>query len=232
MEHDRLFSGRVVRVSSPQGRFPDAALVDGARFVGTDAWGKHLFHEYEGERIVHVHLGIYGSFTSFPLPPPDPRPTVRMRMVTDELCVDLVGPMRCELLDEAGKEAVLAKLGPDPLRPDGSVEEAWRRVSRRRITIGQALMDQSLIAGVGNVYRAEALWTHRIDPLRPANEISRAEWEALWKELVKLLRKGVKEQRISTRNIYRQEACPACGGPIRRWDLAGRWAYACPACQR
>jgi endonuclease-8 len=88
-----------------------------------------------------------------------------------------------------------------------------------------------VIAGVGNVYRAEALWTHRISPLRPANELTREEFDRLWKELARLLRKGVREQRISTRNIYRKDDCPECGTPIRRWDLAGRWAYACPTCQ-
>ncbi len=70
--HARLFTGQRLHVTSPQGRFPDAALVDGAVLVGTDAWGKHLFHEYEGDRFVHVHLGIYGSFTKHELPPPEP----------------------------------------------------------------------------------------------------------------------------------------------------------------
>jgi endonuclease VIII len=230
-EHARLFVGRRLHVSSPQGRFPDAAVVDGAVMVATDAWGKHLFHEYEGERFVHVHLGIYGNFTAHPLPAPEPRPTTRMRIVSDEVAVDLIGPTRCELLDTAGRDAVVARLGPDPLRKDADPERVWRALQKRRITIGQALMDQSVIAGVGNVFRAEALWTHRISPERPCHEVSRSEFDAIWKTLRKLLRKGVREQRISTRNIYRKEACPECGTPIRRWDLAGRWAYACPTCQ-
>ena len=153
------------------------------------------------------------------------------RRRSDQVDRDLVGPNTCELLDLDGRDAVFARLGPDPLRKDADPDRVWRALQRRRIPIAQALLDQSIIAGVGNVYRAEALWTHRIDPLRPANQVSRSEWEVLWKELVKLLRKGVEEQRISTRNVYRKEACPACGGPVRRWDLAGRWAYACPACQ-
>jgi endonuclease-8 len=230
-EHERLFVGRPVRVSSPQGRFPDAALVDGAVMVATDAWGKHLFHEYEGERFVHVHLGIYGNFTSHEVPAPAPRPTTRMRMVSDEIAVDLIGPTRCELLDRGGVEAVVAKLGPDPLRKGADRERMWTALQKRRITIGQALMDQTVVAGVGNVFRAEALWTHRISPERPCNQVSREEFDALWKTLVKLLRKGVREQRISVRNVYRQESCPDCGSPVRRWDLAGRWAYACPTCQ-
>jgi endonuclease-8 len=230
-EHARLFVGQRLRVTSPQGRFPDAALVDGAVLVGTDAWGKHLFHEYEGDRFVHVHLGIYGTFTTHRLPPPEPKGTTRMRMAGESVAVDLVGPNTCELLDVAGRDAIFARLGPDPLRKGADKDEAWRRLQRKRIPIAQALLDQSVIAGVGNVYRAEALWTFRINPLRPANELTREEFDALWKELVRLLRKGVKEQRISTRNIYRQEECPECGTPIRRWDLAGRWAYACPTCQ-
>jgi endonuclease-8 len=231
IEHARLFTGQHVRVSSPQGRFPDATLVDGARFVGTDAWGKHLFHEYEGDRFVHVHLGIYGTFTTHELPPPPPKETTRMRVVGDQVAVDLVGPNTCELLDEEGRDRVFARLGPDPLRKDADPDRVWQALRRRRIPIAQALLDQSVIAGVGNVYRAEALWTFHIHPLRPSNEVTRDEFDVLWKELVRLLRKGVREQRIATRNVYRQEACKGCGGPVDRWDLAGRWAYACRACQ-
>jgi endonuclease-8 len=68
--------------------------------------------------------------------------------------------------------------------------------------------------------------------LRPANELTRDEFDAIWKTLVRLMRKGVRDMRIATRNVYRAEVCPECGTPITRWDLAGRWAYACPTCQR
>lgn len=226
-----MFAGRRVGVSSPQGRFADSALVDAAVFVRADAWGKHLFHEYSGDRFVHVHLGIYGSFTAHSLPAPAPRPTVRMRLVSSEVCVDLIGPTTCELLDASGVARVVSRLGPDPLRRDADPAVAFAALQRRRIPIGQALLDQSIIAGVGNVFRAEALWTHRISPLRPSSSITRGEFDALWRTLRSLLRKGVREQRISTRNIYKAAACPACGGPVRRWDLAGRWAYACLTCQ-
>lgn len=230
-EHGRLFAGRPARVTSPQGRFGDAAAVDGAVLVSTDAWGKHLFHEYEGDRIVHVHLGLYGKFTTHELPAPPPRETCRMRVVGADAAVDLIGATCCELLDATGKAAVVARLGPDPLRKDADPGRAWRALQRRRIGIGQALLDQTVVAGVGNVYRAEALKAHGIHPLQPASSLTEDEWKALWKTLVRLLRKGVREGRISGRSIYKQDACETCGGPIRRWELAGRWAYACEACQ-
>ncbi|MBW8825114.1 MAG: Fpg/Nei family DNA glycosylase [Acidobacteria bacterium] len=230
-EHERLFAGTPVRVSSPQGRFGDARVVDGAVLEATDAWGKHLFHEYAGGRIVHVHLGLYGTFTTHALPAPTPRETCRMRIVGDDAAVDLVGATICELLDGGGKAAVLARLGPDPLRPDADPDRAWQSLRRRRIPVGQALLDQSVVAGVGNVYRAEALKAHGIHPLRQASSITEEEWRALWRTLVRLLRKGVREGRISGRTIYRLDACQTCGAPVRRWDLAGRWAYACETCQ-
>src|SRR5438067_9349909 len=138
-EHTRLFAGKRVAVSSPQGRFTDASIVDGAQFVGADAWGKHLFHEYEGERFVHVHLGIYGTFTTHAVAAPPPRQTTRMRVAGTKIAVDLVGPNTCELVDAAGREAIVARLGPDPLREHADPELAWAAMQRRRGPIGQAL---------------------------------------------------------------------------------------------
>ena len=113
-------------------------------------------------------------------------------------------------------------------------------------------MDQKVMAGVGNVYRAESLFVHGIHPSRPANEVSRWEFDALWSTIVRMLRQGVEDARIITvaddelvalgvprRRIrskeavyvYKKDHCRRCGTPIQRWDLSGRWAYACPACQ-
>ena len=231
LDHSALLAGQRVRVTSPQGRFAGADAVDGRVFVGAEAWGKHLFHEYEDDLLVHVHLGLYGKFTTHPLPAPAPRETCRMRVVGDAAAVDLVGATRCEVVSPAERDAVVDRLGPDPIRRDADPERAWRALQRRRVPVGQALMDQSVVAGVGNVFRAEALFAHRIDPMLPANELDRERFDALWRTLVRLLRKGVRENRISGRRVYKQDTCRECGTPIRRWDLAGRWAYACPTCQ-
>lgn len=247
--HRQLLKGRAVAVSSPQGRFAaDAAMVSGHVVTGTDAWGKHLFHAYDNGLLVHVHLGIYGEFherpTGFPA-----KDTTRMRIATGEVWLDLIGPTRCEVLDAEGKAAITARLGPDPLRRDADPERMWEKLRRRKGPIGPALMDQTVVAGVGNVFRAEALFLHGIHPLRPIPTLTRDDVVALWSTLKRMLEVGVKEGRIMTvdetelglrrrdltrengRYVYRQEACLRCGTPVRRWDLAGRWSYACETCQ-
>jgi endonuclease VIII len=232
IDHVADLAGRRVRVTSPQGRFAGAGRVDGQVFVGAEAWGKHLFHEYESGDLVHVHLGLYGTFTRHaPMPAPEPRPTCRMRVESTEVVIDLVGATRCAVVSPGERDEVVARLGPDPLRPDADPERAWAALQRRRVPVGQALLDQAVIAGVGNVYRAEVLAAHGIDPMRPSAALRRDEFDAVWRTLVRLMRRGVRENRISGRHVYRQEACGRCGTPVRRWDLAGRWAYACPACQ-
>ena len=104
-------------VTSPQGRFADAAeAVSGRVLRKADAYGKHLFHHYEGGAVVHVHLGLYGKFTERPVPMPDPVGQVRMRMVGAEYGTDLRGPTACEVIHQAEVDDIVARLGPDPLR--------------------------------------------------------------------------------------------------------------------
>lgn len=247
-DHARALKGQRLAVSSPQGRFAGADVVDGCELVGTDAWGKHLFHLYEGERVVHVHLGLYGKFTRHaPLPPPSPRDTCRMRIVGEEVAFDLVGPTACRLVTPDERDAIAARLGPDPLRRDADPERAWAALRRRRAPIGQVLLDQKVVSGVGNVFRAEALFVHGIHPERPATAIDRETWNGIWSTLTVMLRRGVTDRRIITVDpaevgrrarsrlpralatyVYRQEHCLRCGTPVRRWLLGGRWAYACP----
>ena len=125
--HQRRFGRAPVIVSSPQGRFVDgAAAVNGRVLKKASAWGKHLFHHYEGGRVVHVHLGLYGTFTETPVPMPMPVGQVRMRIEGAEFGTDLRGPTVCEVIEEPEIADVVAKLGPDPLAP--------RR--RRRLGVG------------------------------------------------------------------------------------------------
>ncbi len=247
--HDEWFGGQRVRVSSPQGKFTGAHLVDGAVFERAWAWGKHLFHDYDTGDCVHVHLGLFGRFFTHDVPPPDPRDTCRMRVASGGRVIDLVGATACEVLTPEGVHSVLDRLGPDPLRPDADPDAAWDALQRRRVGIGRALMDQAVLAGVGNVYRAEVLYVHGLHPEVPANEVPRETWESMWATLVDWLRYGVRYGRIVTTDptvigrpksrmrrdqrvhVYKRDRCRECGDDIRRWDLAGRWAYACESCQ-
>ena len=249
--HQRRYAESSVRVSSPQGRFADAALLDGVVFRRASAWGKHLFHHYEGGGIVHVHLGLYGTFREHRTPMPEPRGQVRMRIVGTDHGTDLRGPTACEVIDEAQVSTILARLGPDPLRSDANPGPAWTRISMSRRAIGALLMDQSVLAGVGNVYRSELLFRHGIDPYRPGREIDEAEFGAAWSDLVELMKVGVRRGRIIVVRpehdhgapaygpkrprtyVYRRagEPCRLCGTPIRTAEMEGRNLFWCPGCQ-
>jgi endonuclease-8 len=166
------FAGRPVHVTSPQGRFAaGAALLDGRVLDEVTSYGKHLFACF-GADTLHVHLGLYGSYTSGTGVPPAPRGALRMRWEgegPDGLGVwtDLRGATACEVLTTAEVDRILDRLGPDPLRPRTDGTRAHRRISGSRTAIGALLMDQSVLAGVGNVYRAELLFRHRVSPFRP-----------------------------------------------------------------
>ena len=144
--------------------------------------------------------GHYPGLAWQPLPP---RPTVRLRLVTEDLCADLTGPAACEVITEQEKAAVEARLGPDPLRRDHREYGAQRfkeAVQSRRKHIGELLMDQSIVAGVGNIYRAEVLYRQRLDPFTPGTAVSTRKAHAIWRDLVVLLRDGFDHGRIVTTN--------------------------------
>lgn len=198
---ERAFSGRVVAASSPQGRFAaDAARLDGHELHGARAHGKHLFVDI-GPATLHVHLGLIGSFPVRPAPGgvvPAPVPTVRLRLETDSHYADLRGPMTCTLIDAAREREVIAALGPDPLRRRQRPERARQRISNSRKGIGELLMDQSVVAGVGNVYRCEVLHRQAVDPLTAGRDLSPDAWTALWDDLVLLMPLGATFSQILT----------------------------------
>ncbi|MGC4980716.1 Fpg/Nei family DNA glycosylase [Streptomyces sp. DT193] len=251
------FGGRGVRVTSPQGRFGDAAaLLDGSVLTATQAHGKHLFLGFGPERWIHIHLGLFGKVGFGGTPVPPPTDTVRLRLVNETAYVDLRGPTTCALITDDEKRAIHDRLGPDPLRPDADPAAAYHRVARSRTTIAALLMDQKVIAGVGNVYRAEVLFRHGIDPYRAGKDLGATEWDAIWADLVDLMREGVRNNRIDTVRpehtpeamgrpprvddhggevyVYRRARLPChiCGGEISTADLAARNLFWCPACQK
>ncbi|MFF8903689.1 Fpg/Nei family DNA glycosylase [Streptomyces olivaceoviridis] len=256
-DYAERFSGRTVRVTSPQGKFSDAAaLLDRTELTATEAHGKHLFLGFRDSDWVHIHLGLFGKVGFGDAPAPPPADTVRLRLADDTSYVDLRGPTTCALITDAEKRAVHDRLGPDPLRADADPGTAYRRVSRSRTTIAALLMDQKVVAGVGNVYRAEVLFRHGIDPYRAGRDITPAEWDAIWADLAALMREGVRNNRIDTVRpehtpeamgrpprvddhggevyVYRRAnlPCHICGGGISTAGLAARNLFWCPTCQK
>ncbi|MFE1251176.1 Fpg/Nei family DNA glycosylase [Streptomyces sp. NPDC058735] len=256
-DYATAFLGTKPHVTSPQGTFEaGAALLTGTELTRTDAHGKHLFLGFGATDWVHIHLGLFGKVTFGPAPAPPPTGSVRLRLVNDSAHVDLRGPTTCALITPPEKRAIHDRLGPDPLRADADPDAAYRRIARSRTTIAALLMDQKVIAGVGNVYRAEVLFRHRIDPYRPGRDITPAAWQAIWTDLVALMREGVRTNRIDTVRpehtpqamgrpprvddhggevyVYRRAnlSCHLCGGEIRTAGLAARNLFWCPACQQ
>jgi endonuclease-8 len=250
--HQKRFATAPVIVSSPQGRFEEAAsAVSGRVLRKAEAYGKHLFHHYVGGRVVHVHLGLYGTFTERAVPMPEPVGQVRMRMVGAEYGTDLRGPTACEVIHQGEVDEILARLGPDPLRRAPDPSRAWARITKSRRPIGALLMDQAVIAGVGNVYRNELLYRHLIDPHRPGTHVSDAEFDAAWTDLVALMKVGVSRGKIVTVRrvddkgppsyrpgrprtyVYRRagEPCRVCGTAIRTEAMEARNLFWCPTCQ-
>ena len=222
-------------------------MLDRRPLEAMDAWGKHLFYFFEGRRVLHVHLGMDGRFRRQRLADGDPRPARRstwLRLSSPELSVDLDTPKVCELIDVVHQRSIVGRLGPDPLRGgDGSGVAAL--LPSRQDPIGVALLDQSLVAGIGNVYRAEILYACRMHPERPACSVGADEWARIWATAADMLEAGVRDRgqirtvdrrdtKVRDRRrvyVYGQRMCAHCGSPIRVWDLAGRTAYACETCQ-
>ncbi|SPT52699.1 Formamidopyrimidine-DNA glycosylase [Actinomyces bovis] len=183
---------------------------------------------------------------------PAPRGTVRLRLVGEHGCADLTGPAACELLDAAGVDAVRRRLGPDPLRRDGDREVFVANVRRRRRSIGELLMDQSVLAGAGNIYRAETLLRCGVNPFRHGNAVSERRLRQIWDDLVPLMEHGVETGLITTVDaadmpdplpaedqeagrwyVYHRDGrpCLKCGARVQRAELAGRTLFWCPRCQ-
>ncbi len=239
----RELIGPPLSASSPQGRFAGAKAIDGLPLEGTDAYGKHLLLRF-APATLHIHLGMAGKFTRV-APAVEPRPQIRLRLATPEVSWDLIAPIICELTDDAGVAALAARLGPDPLRKDADPERVWSRLQRYSGPIGAALLDQSVVAGVGNIYRTELLFLMGIHPTRPAASLTREQFDTLWTRLKSMMKLGVEEGRIITvdvppgperialpaaeaRWVYQQEVCRRCGAPVEKFRLGSRTAYACP----
>ena len=204
---------------------------------------------------MHIHLGLFGKFKVFGDAARAPAPTdgTRMRWQSDVGAMHLSGPTACEIISGEQEEALRNRIGPDPLAVrKGDLDRVMSSLSRRSAPIAQVLLDQAVVAGIGNVYRAEICFLAGIDPRRPAREVSETSAEELWDLSVRLMKIGERIGRIVTVDpaevgarkpgdlrkgtrlyVYKRagQPCRRCSTTILSAVLATRRVWWCPSCQ-
>ena len=254
--HREALAGKKVRVDSPNGGLAHAELLDGRKLLEVLAIGKHLGYHFGKDLTLHVHLGRFGDFWEGKQPMPEPRGALRFRMWTNTDWLELRGPTDCRIFTDEEWQALEARIGPDPLAPEMTPgrlpKELAELIETKKTPIGVLLMDQSVVSGIGNIYRAEFLYRARIHPDRPGRDVSRDELKAIWKDAVLLLRDGMEDRRMVTtlpkdrphprgkalkeevHYVYRRQGkpCRVCETEIEAKAMAGRTVYWCPSCQK
>jgi len=228
--------------------------------VVLDAAGENSLTSIGAPRKTRVHVrmseqttGLPGDDGAIEWPPPVVG-QVRLRLLTEATCADLRGPTACVLQTPDEMLATIAKLGPDPLVGDPAEgEERFVAAVRKKGTpIGLLLMDQNVVSGIGNVYRAEMLFRARLNPHTPGKEVPEDVVRELWRDWVRLLRIGVETGQMMTMDdltpeqwraamanradrhwVYHRagEPCRVCGTNILLEEMGARKLYWCPRCQ-
>jgi len=205
-----------------------------------EAYGKQFRIRFSDKRTLLVHLMMWGSWRIYRKGETWDKPHKRARVILSTASHEAVAfsaPVVRLLSDEELQgDSHWANLGPDPLRRDFSKREFFRRLdSQPAREIGEVLLDQQVVSGVGNILRIEILFGSRIHPRRKVGKLTRDDKERLLRWILKLMRKWLRE--ISGADtwirIYRKSGkpCPRCGEPIEFFRQGGRITHACPGCQ-
>ncbi len=213
-----------------------------------EARGKHLLLDFDNQLSVHSHLGMTGSWHIYPRGERWRKPAHRAALALRFATHDLVcfSPKLIELNTTARihRNPMLTGLGPDLLADTFDEEEALRRLRRHsQLPIGEALMAQQLVAGIGNVYKSEILFMNRIDPFRPVAALDDESLKQCLHSARRYLHRNLEGLRRKFRGTthgerlwtYRRKDMPCleCSTPIRmrRQGEAARSTYYCPQCQ-
>jgi endonuclease-8 len=236
----------LVEATAPNPRSPLRLQPDrlrslaGRRLERADAHGKHLFLRFEGGLTLHCHQGVSGSWHVHSAGAPRRRRLTGAWVVLateDAVAAEFGGPrLALRTAAELRGDRRLVRLGPDVLDPGFTPPQgvqALRAVDGSR-QLGEVLLDQTVIAGIGNVYKCEACFAARVDPWRAVGEVGDDDLEQVLGAAVRMMRAGVRNDR-GQRSVYRRSGrpCVRCGGGIRSRGQgdANRITYWCPGCQ-
>jgi formamidopyrimidine-DNA glycosylase len=213
------------------------ALV-GARIVRVERRGKHQLLHLDDGRILHVHFRLNGDWEGGRAGTPLPRFARAALDFADDTRLVLVDSRALATLDvhPAGVELALG-LGPDAADPSWTAEQLGEALAKRRGPIKPALLDQKLVAGLGNIYAAESLWRARIDPRLSARDLPPARVKKLRQAIARVIARATgarytDDDRVKL-DVYDREGkpCRRCRTPIERIVQAGRSTFYCPVCQ-
>jgi endonuclease VIII len=239
---DAALSGRQVevRAPNPRGRATGVERLAGKRVERVESRGKHLLLHFEDGLVLHSHLGmngawhVYGKETRWR----KPAGAAWVVLTADGTEAAQFGGPTLRLL-EASKlklDPTLSRLGPDILAEDFTVAAGVQSLRRadRTVGLGEALLDQRLLAGVGNIFKSEGCFAAAISPWHWIGELEDDELAHVIRTTRELMRESVENGR-QPRNVYRRggEPCSRCGTPIRSRGQGddNRATYWCPSCQ-
>jgi formamidopyrimidine-DNA glycosylase len=202
--------------------------------------GKHQLAVLDDGSMLHVHFRMTGDWVVSPSEEELPRFARFVLELETGSRIVLADPRALSTVEILEPGAPLATiLGPDAVSDQFDAAHLRAALARRRIAIKPALLDQSVVAGIGNIYAAEALWLARIDPRASASQVSAREVERLVRAIRRVLSRGRDGSgRYTTAgsarlNVYDREGkrCPRCRTSIARIVQAARSTYWCPGCQ-
>ena len=223
----------------------------GRKIAALNRRGKHLIFELDNGLFLIVHLRMTGSLIIKPASAELEkfiRVIIYLNGGTAIHFRDVRRFGRMWLVED--RNSVIGKLGPEPLAPEFTPEVLAQILDKRKADIKSLLLDQTLIAGIGNMYADEALYYARIHPLRAANSLNRKEIQQLHTAIQKVLNQGIRHKGASTETYIRPDGskgeahlefrvahqkgkeCPVCGGPVKRIVVHQRGTFFCPKCQK
>jgi endonuclease VIII len=237
---DAALAGEAVTATapSPRGRGAGVERLDGRRLEGAEARGKNLLLHF-GDLVLHSHLGMSGSWHVYPRGARWRKPRSSAWAVLAggaQEAVQFGGPtLRLIPAARLRRDPQLARLGPDVLAAELDLDAVARGLRRDPgRALGDALLDQTLVAGIGNIFKSEACFAARVDPWRPVGDLADGEIRAALLAAREQMQSAVASGRHE-HAVYRRAGrpCPVCGGPIssRGQGDANRTTYWCPRCQ-